>query len=390
MAELSVAILAADEEQRTVLQMLVDNTTIARTAYTSGAFPVGGTDVTLRRIQDMKPEVLIIEVAGADPGPALRAIELLHEKVPGCAVFALGDTSQPQVIVTAMRSGAREFLERPPNTNHLLEAFVRLSASKRRKNSSGSRGKVFTVVNAKGGAGASTIAVNTAVSLQNMSGSAALVDLAPIGHAALYLNVKPSFTILDAMRNLHRLDASVVGSLMTRASNGLHLLAGATEPYSIDVANSDLARLFDMLVGMYERVVVDASGRLDPAVRMVSELSDTVLLVAQTDVASLWSAARVQRYLTENGNRERLRLVLNRFRKIPGFSEGETETITGAKLIWKIPSQYAVLAASLDRGVPVTAQNHSELARSFVGLAAALTQSGQSERRTPSLLFKSA
>jgi len=228
--------------------------------------------------------------------------------------------------------------------------------------------------------------VNTAVSLHSISGSVALVDLAPLGHAALYLNLKPSFTIVDALRNLHRLDASLVGSLMTRTASGLHLLAGATEPYSIDVANSDLARLFDMLVGMYEHVVVDASTRLDPAVRMVSELSDTVLLVAHTDVASLWSAARVQRYLTENGNRERLRLVLNRFRKIPGFSETEPETITGTKLIWKIPSQYALLAPSLDRGIPVTVQNHSDLARSFVGLAALLTESGKKERRTASLL----
>ena len=81
-----------------------------------------------------------------------------------------------------------------------------------------------------------------------------------------------------------------------------------------------------MLVTHYRYVVVDISSRLDAACRLVSNLSECVLLVACTDVASLWSAARVQQYLGETGHRERVRLVLNRFRKVPGFSEADAET----------------------------------------------------------------
>ena len=114
--------------------------------------------------------------------------------MPDAAVFAIGSMTQPQVIVSAMRAGAREFIERPTTTTDLLEAFVRLSSSQRKVKREGPRGKIFTVVNAKGGSGATTVAVNLALALQSAHGNVALVDLAPLGHAALHLNLKPLFT----------------------------------------------------------------------------------------------------------------------------------------------------------------------------------------------------
>ena len=105
-------------------------------------------------------------------------------------------------------------------------------------------------------------------------------------------------------------------------------------------------------------MVVDASSRFDAASRLIASLSETVLLVACSDVASLWSAARVQQYLGEAGSRERVRLVLNRFRKVPGFSEADAEAAVGAKLLWRIPNQYFAVSGAIDRGTPVMDQRN--------------------------------
>src|SRR5438105_8370221 len=287
-----------------------------------------------------------------------------------------------------MRSGAREFIERPTTTTDLLEAFVRLTTAQRKTRREGSRGKVFTVVNAKGGSGATTVAVNLALALQAAHGNVALIDLAPLGHAALHLNLKPLFTVADAIRNLHRLDSSLLESFMTRHAEGLQLLAGTNAPAAIEPSTAEFARLFDMLVNHYRYVLVDASSRLDAATRLVCNLSETVLLVAHTDVASLWSAARVLQYLGETGGRERVRLLLNRFRKVPGFSEADAEAAAGAKLLWKIPNQYFAVSAAIDRGVPLMQQTHSEIARSFSGLASTLTQDDDNVKRTAWSLCK--
>jgi pilus assembly protein CpaE len=389
MPELAVAIMAIDDEQRTVLQMQVDGTTIAKSVHAFAGFPVGSTDLILRRISDLRPDVLVIDIPQQNSSAALRAIELLHMDVPKSAIFAVGDMSQPHIIVSAMRAGAREFIERPTTTTALLDAFVRLASAQRKARGNEQRGRVITVLNAKGGSGATTVAVNTALSLQASQGNCALVDLAPLGHTALHLNMKPVFGVGDALKNLHRLDSSLLESFMAPHSGGLHLLAGATMPFTEQPASGEFARLFDVLVAHYRNIVVDASSRLDSCTRLVCDLSDLVLLVAHTDVASLWSATRVRQFLTDSGNGERVRLVLNRFRKIPGFTEADAEQATGAKLFWKIPNHYPVVSSAIDRGTPVVSSNHTEISRAFAGLAAALSQGEDSKRRTWSL-FKTA
>ena len=388
MPELSVVIVATDSEQRAVLQVLVDGTSVARTVHSSATFPMAGTDPVVRRVQSANPDVVLVDIGAESPTPAIRAIELLHQELPDCPVFAIGSMAQAQVIVNAMRAGAREFIERPTTTTDLLEAFVRLTAAQRKVHREGARGKVFTVVNAKGGSGATTVAVNLALALQSAHGNVALVDLAPLGHTALHLNLKPLFSVADAVRNLHRLDSSLLESFMTRHAEGLQLLAGTNAPAAIEPSTAEFARLFDMLVNHYRYVLVDASSRLDAATRLVCNLSETVLLVAHTDVASLWSAARVLQYLGETGGRERVRLLLNRFRKVPGFSEADAEAAAGAKLLWKIPNQYFAVSAAIDRGVPLMQQTHSEIARSFSGLASTLTQDDDNVKRTAWSLFK--
>lgn len=385
MPEIAVAIVALDDEQRAVLQMQVDSTTIARAVHTFNGFPVGATDAVLRRLHDLRPDVVVLDIPPANVASALRAIELLHQELPKTGIFAIGNMSQPQTIVSAMRVGAHEYLERPTNTTALLEAFVRLTAAQRKARSSEQRGRVITVLNAKGGNGATTVAVNCALALQATQGNVALVDLAPLGHVALQLNLSPPFSLADVLQNLHRLDTSLLESFMARHEN-LHVLAGAPAPITDN--SGELARLFDILVGHYSYVLVDASSRLDACTRVVADVSDLVLLVAQTDVASLWSAARVRNFLGESEGTERIRLVLNRFRKITGFSEADAETAAGARLLWKLPNNYAAISSGIDRGVPVIQQNHSEIARSFSGLAQALSE--KDSRRKNWSLFKTA
>jgi pilus assembly protein CpaE len=388
MAELSVVIVAADSEQRAVLQVLVDGTSVARAAHSAVSYPATAADPLIPRIHSLNPDVILVDVPSDNQASALLAIEVLRQEVPEAAVFAIGSMSQPQTIVNAMRAGAREFVERPTTTTDLLEAFIRLSTTQRKVKRDGPRGKVFTVVNAKGGSGATTVAVNLALALQSAHSNVALIDLAHLGHAALHLNLKAPFTVADAIRNLHRMDSSLLDSFMTRHSGGLQLLAGTNTPSATEPSTAEFARLFDFMATNFRYVVVDASSRLDSATRLVGNLSETILLVAHADVASLWSASRVVQFLGENSGRERVKLVLNRFRKIPGFHESDAETASGATLLWRIPNQYFAVSTAIDRGVPLMQQNHTEIARSFNGLAAALTRNDDDVKRSAWSLFK--
>jgi pilus assembly protein CpaE len=365
---IAVALLTEDREQLVVLQNRLESTHVARTVFSHVGFPISSTDAIVRQIQDQHTEIVLIDVNADEPPRAIRAIELIRATTNDVAIFAIGEMRNPMTIVGAMRAGAGEFIDRLTGTEALLEAFTRYSASRSKTRSSG-KARVFTVMNAKGGSGATTLAVNTAVSLQQAHGQTILVDFSPIGHAALHLNARPSFSVLDALQNLHRMDASLLEGLMTQTKDGLHLLAAPQQPYVAAPAPAELARLFDLLVSHYRYVVVDCSSRLDQTTRMLSDLSNAVLMVAQTDVVSLWSCGRIRMFLEEGGNRNRLRLVMNRYKKIPGFTEDEIEKVTNCKILWKIPNNYQLIAPAIDKGAPVAIHDNQEVSRAFRSLA---------------------
>jgi pilus assembly protein CpaE len=373
MQGVAVTLLTEDKERLSVLQHRLEGTGMGRNVFSHVGFPSSPTDPVLRQMQDVRTEVVVVDIDARNAQLAISAIELITANTSEMAIFAVGEMDHPPTIVAAMRAGAGEFLERNATSEALVEALTRFAASRGKGRTSSGRARIFTIMNSKGGAGGTTVAVNTAIALQESQGGVLLVDFAPLGHCSLHLNVRPTFGVLDALQNLHRLDASLLEGLMTQCKGGLQLLAGPQQPLNAVPTAAELARLFDLLVAHFRYVVVDCSGRLDQTARQLCDLSNTVLMVAQTDVVSLWSASRVRTFLEEGAARDRVRIVLNRYKKIPGFTDEDVEKATSCKLLWKVPNNFQSVAPAIDKGVPVALESN-DIGRSFQSLAAALAQ----------------
>ncbi len=371
---IAVALLTEDRDHLSALQTRLEATRLARSVFTNVGFPVGPTDVILRQLQESRAEVVIIDIPTHDAQRAIRTIELIRATTQQIGIFANGELTKPANIVASMRAGAIEYVDDSAGSDALLEALTRFSSIRTRTPGTAGKARVFTFLSAKGGSGCTTAAVNTAVALQQAHGDVVLVDFAPIGHAALHLNLRPQFGVLDALQNLHRMDTSLLDGLMSPTKEGMHLLAGPQQPYPSEPTPGELARLFDLLVNHYRFVVVDVSSRLDPTTRLLSDLSNAVLMVAQTDVVSLWSAARIHNFLEEGTGRDRLRLVLNRYKKIPGFTDEDVEQVTNCKVLFKVPNAYQQVSPAIDHGTPIVLQDTSEVSRSYRTLAETLAE----------------
>ena len=379
MHAIAVSIFSENPERLAVLQQRIESTQIGRVVFTHSTFPTDAADAAIRRVQDLRAEVVLVDITSHETGRAMHAIELLHANVANASVFAAGSMTDPSVIVAAMRAGAREYLERDAGTESFADALRRFAATSAKARTSAGRARILAVINAKGGAGSTTVAVNTAVALEQSHGKTCLVDVGLLGHAALHLNVQPAFGIADALQNLHRMDAALLQSFVTPCKGGLHLLAGPQQPVPLAPSAAELARLFDLLVSRFQYIVVDCSNRTDTLFHMIADLANAVLLVAQADVVSLWSAARMHSFLEQGSGRDRVRLIVNRFKKIPGFTDEDIQKVTNCKLLWKLPNNFHAAGPAADKGNPVAFNENNELGRSFHALATILAGAAGSD-----------
>lgn len=384
---MKTAIVAAGGAALKSLQTLVEQTCRATPAATAWVLPIPFpvAPLSLRPLLVQAPEVVLLDLPTTETGieAGMAAIEWLREQMPPCALMVIGPLEPPHLIVRAMRAGANEYLERPLPAAALAEALARAVRTRYPAVPGASpRGLLMAVLGARGGCGATTVAVNLAVALQQSQPDGApvvLLDAAPLGHAALHLNLKPQFTLLDLLGQASRLDAALLRGLMIPHRSGLSLLAGVRQPLPAALAEGGApAVCLELLLHTFPLVVVDLSARLDELTRAVIAHADRVLFVAQPDVVSLWSAATVRQYL-DAAARLRFELVLNHCDKARALDVAGLEELTRTPLRWRLPYDRAAALAAVERGEPVVLRQNTELADSFRALSQTIL--GRAEKK---------
>jgi len=173
----------------------------------------------------------VIVDARGDASSAMATIERLRAAAPHAGIFAVAQQADPDLILQAMRAGANEFFTWPP-ADEAFQGAIRRTAA-RRETTQGARQAATTLVffGAKGGAGTTTIAVNCGVELARLSKRPTVIlDLKPgLGEVSLFLGVRPRFSLLDAIDNLHRLDREFLRELVVKHKSGLEILAGSDQ-----------------------------------------------------------------------------------------------------------------------------------------------------------------
>src|SRR5260370_2416187 len=114
MPELSVAVFATDNDQRAVLQVLVDGTSVARTVCSNPTLPQTANDPVIRKTQAFVPDVVLVDIASDGITSALRTLALLHQELPNSAVFSIGPITQPHSIVNPIPPALRNSTHPPP------------------------------------------------------------------------------------------------------------------------------------------------------------------------------------------------------------------------------------------------------------------------------------
>jgi pilus assembly protein CpaE len=328
-----------------------------------------------------EPDLAVVDIR-ADVTSGMSAIERLRASSPSMAIFAVAASAEPDLILQAMRAGANEFFPWSPNgaqpgsgrsIEESIHGAVRRTAARREATHAGNRQPCVTHVflGAKGGTGTTTIAVNSAVELARLSKKATLVvDLKQcLGEVALFLGVRPRFTVLDAIENLHRLDRDFLKELVSKHKSGLDILAGS-EQFENAQDSGALEELLRVLGRMYECIVIDGGSMINSSVVATLYTADTVFLVTNPDVPSIRNAQRMVERIRQIGSgSERVRILLNRVSDQNLIAPKQIETALGYSIYHSFTSDYRAVSTALNSGVPLALSNNSELSAQFGSLA---------------------
>ncbi|HSR52797.1 MAG TPA: hypothetical protein VLV83_18390 [Acidobacteriota bacterium] len=329
----------------------------------------------VRRLQQSEPEVVLIDFGSREESFAF--IETLKQGMDDVRVLATASSASPEWIIKAVQMGAREFLPPPVQTAVLQEAFNRYRRERQSAQAPPQhKGELFAVTAAKGGSGATSVAINLAASIAQLpSTNVSLIDLSqPIGDAATYLDVNPRYTISDAFEAGDRLDPVMLESLMGEREK-VSLLAGPRHFAAKAERNGlPVGRLLSTAREAFSHAVVDLGSPLEEdALKQVFDNDGRLLIVLTPELTTLWRTRQVLEFVGVSPDDERVRLVLNREEKKSAISLKEIESTLDRKIDWTLPNDYRCCLEAIHAGRPLVHFNHSQLSHHYSQMAIDLT-----------------
>jgi len=329
------------------------------------------------------PDLVITEIpydpVAKDVARAVSGVEALIRSVPEAAVFATGPMVSADMVLQVIRAGAIEFLTRPVEREALLGALEKVARLRRGSMSARQMGRIISVYSTKGGLGVTTMATNLAVCLAEVApGGTILVDLdTRQSDIATCLDLRPTYSVLDALDNLERLDESYLRGLLIKHSSGLMVLPGPTRMERTHLGAEQVRTGLEIIRSCFANVVLDLRHDMDAGTIAALEASDTVLFLTGLDVCALRSGSAGLSMFRQLGlNLQRVQVIVMREGTGTDVTPKNARESLGVPIAWKTPSDYHTVVAAINSGQPVvTAAPRSRIAKNLRQLAGTLTES---------------
>jgi pilus assembly protein CpaE len=332
-----------------------------------------------------RPDLLILHYV-----PGYGELEYLATLNPNqrTRLLVFGPAGDADAMRVAMRAGASDYLPEPLTEADLLHSLDRVCEELSQK--SGNSGKLLTVVNSKGGSGASFVASNLACVLaKDESRRTTLMDLdLQFGGLARYLDLAPERGVAEALEAISEMDQAAAEAFVTVHGSGLKLLAAPSDRLIQQdrISPEQVDMLLQVFLQNNDHVVADLPRHIDAFSTTVLERSDRILLIVQQSLAHINGAAKLLHVITgELGmSRDLVEIVVNRFEKKSVIELDDVRKTLHIDHVHVIPNQYKLVSESIDTGNPaMQSAKGSAVAKALRELTSKICGSdGDGTRRT--------
>jgi pilus assembly protein CpaE len=195
---------------------------------------------------------------------------------------------------------------------------------------------------------------------------------------ATFLDLRPTYSVLDAFENIDRLDESFLRGLLTRHSSGLWVLPGPLRMERTQLNGEQVRAGLEIIRSHFDNVVLDLRHDTSPGTFAGLEASDTIMFLTSLEVSALRSgAAGLAGFRLLGLDPHKIKVVVMREDTGEDVTVKHAREALGVPVYWRTPSDYQAVVSAINAGKPVvTASPRSKFARNLRQLADMLTAAG--------------
>jgi len=345
-ADLSFVVFSEQGEYAAEIQQLLEASGHVRVTQV-----VSNLEELAEAVRARRPDALFADL-GLTPHAVIDAIDAIPAPRPMLVVC--GPQDHPEVILRSMKQGVKEYLAPGPDAQAIDQAIARLLLEHRPTDSTSKRkANVIAVMGAKGGVGSTTVACQTAASLQELEGATAIIDLDfPFGDVAVHFDVNPHHSIANLADTDGQIDSTYLGTLLFKHKSGVQILAGPAEVTDAQNIRADqLDRALEILREDFDWILINISHSWYEISAHVLDIADQILLITSLDVPTLNRARRHLELMKRLGHSgARTHIVVNRRVKSDEVSEADVAKFLGAVADVKLPFDPATASSCVNHG----------------------------------------
>jgi|APTNR8051073442_1049403.scaffolds.fasta_scaffold09915_3 pilus assembly protein CpaE len=312
----------------------------------------------IAKLQKMPtPDRLAVDVTGSvDPIADLMGLADVCDE--GTSVIVIGDINDIELYRSLIGLGVDDYLVKPIAADALAAAIKRRDAGAGEEPGAKKLGRVISVVGARGGVGATSIAINLAWTIANeQKRRVALVDLDLFfGNCGLALDLELGRGFREALENPSRIDGLFIERAMLRDGDNLFILSSEEAlDYVINFDPTAVELLIDHLRRDFDYVLVDLPRFAARSQTAMLTAPASVLVVSDPSLAGMRDTQRLVSLFKKIAPNADTSVGLNRVGEFKGgeLSKGDFEKGAQAKADWVIPFDAKTFGQGSGAGKPL-------------------------------------
>lgn len=317
-------------------------------------------------IKSLRPSILVFDLQAikTEDRTIFEIMSSIHAEFPLCRIMALGRQNNSSQVISAMKSGACDFLDRDASLQEKRDAIA-LQLLNVRAEQSDRAGKVIAIISGRENEGENEIAANLAASVaqKHAKGEVLLLDLTlEDSLLEIEFNVEVTYSVRDALDELLKLDKPVLMEVLAKHETGLCLLPLTTHKgRDGEISPQELATLISALRNFFSIIMIKGGCLRDKYCQQyLIPLCDRVLVICPQIIGAMRAAREIVPDNKANSEqRMKFGLVVSKHEQDIELSAHEVGKRFNIPLVGTVPAAWALLANSHNLGVPLVISSPS-------------------------------